>query len=140
MRYISMQNAPKLSPPLNRVILYVKNVPKIAAFYQLHFNLRPLPGATPDWIELASSKSGCTIALHRAAKAQASSAAIKRVFGVTDIRAFKAAAEKNGLRFGAIHTPEGFEFASISRRGWSAANEKQLRGIMMGWLWPLQHN
>jgi predicted enzyme related to lactoylglutathione lyase len=128
-----MQNAIKLSPPLNRVILYVRRVHKIAAFYPLHFNLRPLPGATPDWIELANSGGGCTIALHRAAKTQASGAAIKLVFGVADIRAFKAAAEKNGLKFGAIHTPGGFEFAnakdpagnsiSISSRGLSAAKE-----------------
>jgi predicted enzyme related to lactoylglutathione lyase len=128
-----MQNATKLSPPLTRVILYVKNVSNVAAFYQLHFNLRPLPGATPDWIELARSESGCTIALHRAAKTHASGAAIKLVFGVADIRAFKTAAEKNGLKFGAIHSPEGFEFAnakdpagnsiSISSRGLSAATE-----------------
>ena len=129
-----MQNATKLSPPLARVIIYVKDVPKVAAFYQLHFNLRPLPGATPHWIELASAAGGCTIALHRAAKTQASGAAIKLVFGVADIRAFKAAAEKNGLKFAAIHTPEGFEFAnakdpagnsiSISSRGLSAVKKK----------------
>jgi hypothetical protein len=42
-----MQNVTKLSPPLTRVILCVKNVSKVAAFYQLHFNWRTLPGATP---------------------------------------------------------------------------------------------
>jgi len=116
-----------IHPNLARVILYVKNVSKIAAFYQLHFNFFPLPGATVDWIELAGPDGGCAIALHKAAKSQASGAAIKLVFGVADVRAFKAAAEKNALKFGPIHTPGGFEFAnakdpagnsiSISSRG-----------------------
>jgi predicted enzyme related to lactoylglutathione lyase len=99
-------------PNLACVILYVKNASKIAAFYQLHFNLFSLPAATAEWIELAGPDGGCAIALHKAAKSQASGAAIKLVFGVADIRAFKAAAEKNGLKFGPIHVPGGFEFAN----------------------------
>lgn len=112
---------------LARVVLYVKNVPKIATFYQLHFNLVPLPGATGDWIELAGADGGCAIALHKAAKSQVSGAAIKLVFAVVDVPAFKAAAGKKGLMSGPIHTPGGFKFAnakdpagnsiSISSRG-----------------------
>jgi len=107
-----MQNSADLSPALVRVILYVKNIPKLAAFYQLHFNLHPLPGATATWVELASPNGGSTIALHQAAVSQKSGAAMKLVFAVKDVRAFKAAAERNGLKFSAVHTPDGFEFAN----------------------------
>jgi hypothetical protein len=122
-----MQNSIEASPPLIRVILYVKKIPKLIAFYQLHFNLYPLAGSTEGWVELASPNGGCIIALHQAAKTQASGAAIKLVFAVADVRGFKASAAKKGLKFGTIHTSAGFEFAnakdpagnsiSISSRG-----------------------
>jgi catechol 2,3-dioxygenase-like lactoylglutathione lyase family enzyme len=115
------------SPQITRVILYVKDVAKVAAFYERFFGMHPLPGATPGWIELAGEPRGCTIALHKASVAQKSGAAIKIVFGVADVKAFKLAKEKQGLRFGVVHEVDGFEFAnakdpagnsiSISSRG-----------------------
>jgi hypothetical protein len=33
-----------INPQITRIILYVKDVLKVAAFYERHFNLRPLPG------------------------------------------------------------------------------------------------
>jgi catechol 2,3-dioxygenase-like lactoylglutathione lyase family enzyme len=121
------------SPQIIRVILYVRDIPKAAAFYQRFFGMRPLPGATEGWLELASPAGGCTIALHQAAVTQKSGAAMKLVFGVGDIRAFKSAKEKEGLKLGVVHavTEEGqsFEFAnakdpagnsiSISSRGFT---------------------
>jgi predicted enzyme related to lactoylglutathione lyase len=122
---------PSLAPPLARIILYVKDIPTVAAFYQLHFGMTPIPLGPSDqpggWLELASPSGGCTIALHQAAKSQKSGAAIKLVFAVADVPAFKAAAAQHGLHFGPIHQPEGFQFAnakdpagnaiSISSRG-----------------------
>jgi len=120
-----------LSPQIVRVILYVRDIRKVADFYQRFFGLRPLPEATDGWLELASTAGGCTIALHQAAISQKRGAAMKLVFGVADVRAFKRAKEKDGLKFGVVHavTEEGqsFEFAnakdpasnsiSISSRG-----------------------
>jgi len=100
------------APQITRVILYVKDIPKVAAFYERHFGLRALPGATEGWLELANSAGGCTIALHQAAVSQKSGAAMKIVFGVEDVAAFKEAKEREGLKFGSIHRADGVEFAN----------------------------
>jgi predicted enzyme related to lactoylglutathione lyase len=116
-----------MSPPLARIILYVKDIPKVAAFYRKHFAFRTMPGETGTWLELESPSGGCTIALHQAAKSQKSGAAMKIVFAVRDVRKFKAKCMRNGLKFGPVHEPGGFEYAnakdpagnsiSISSRG-----------------------
>ena len=95
-----------------RVILYVKDVAGVAAFYERHFGLRRLAGATEGWIELAADDGGCTIALHKAAKSQKSGAAMKLVFGVADVDGFKAERGREGLRFGVVHRADGVEFAN----------------------------
>lgn len=100
------------SPQIARVILYVRDIPKVAAFYQRFFGMRPLPGATDGWLELASPSGGCTIALHKAAVSQKSGAAIKIVFGVADVQAFKSAKEKEGLKFGTVHEVGAFAFSN----------------------------
>jgi hypothetical protein len=33
-------------PPIARVILYVRDIPTVAAFYERFFNMKPMPGAT----------------------------------------------------------------------------------------------
>jgi predicted enzyme related to lactoylglutathione lyase len=101
-----------INPQITRVILYVKDVLKVAAFYERHFNLRPLPGATDGWLELAALPGGCTIALHKASVSQKSSAAMKIVFGVADVPSFKAIKEKEGLKFGVVHKVDALEFAN----------------------------
>jgi predicted enzyme related to lactoylglutathione lyase len=96
-----------------RIILYVRDIPKVAAFYQLHFGLKPLPGvAEPGWLELGAPNGGCSIALHQASTAQKRGAEIKMSFGVKDVRAFKAACEAKGLKFGVVHAVNGFEFSN----------------------------
>jgi hypothetical protein len=75
-------------PPIARIILYVRNIPRVAAFYIRFFNMKPMPGAPDDWLELSSLSGGCTIALHQAAKSQEGGSAVKLVFGVTDVEAF----------------------------------------------------
>jgi len=114
-------------PQISRIILYVKDVPKVAVFYRHFFGMHPLPGGTDEWLELAPSTGGCTIALHKASVAQKSGAAMKLVFGVVDVRGFKNAKEREGLKFGVVHEVDGFEFSntkdpagnsiSISSRG-----------------------
>lgn len=101
-----------MSPPIARVILYVKDMPKVAAFYETHFGLKPLPSARNDWLELESEAGGCSIALHQAAVSQKSGAAMKLVFGVKEVREFKRKAEAAGLKFGVVHAAEGFEFSN----------------------------
>jgi len=114
-------------PPIARIILYVKDIPAVAAFYQRHFGMKPLNPGEPGWLELESRSGGCTIALHQAAASQKSGAAIKIVFAVSNVRQFVQEREAEGLKFGPVHTPGDFEFAnakdpagnsiSISSRG-----------------------
>jgi predicted enzyme related to lactoylglutathione lyase len=116
-----------LAPPVTRLILYVKDVPKVAAFYQRHFNMVELSGATVGWLELASPNGGIILCLHQAAKSQKSGAAIKITFAVHDVAAFKKAQENRGLKLSAIHDAGTHQFAnakdpngnsiSISSRG-----------------------
>lgn len=98
--------------PIVRAILYVKDIPKVADFYWRHFGMSPLPSNEKGWLELTGNAGGCTIALHQASKAQKSGAAIKLVFGVADVRKFKSEREKEGLKFGPIHSVRNFEFAN----------------------------
>jgi hypothetical protein len=35
--------------PVARAILYVRDIPTVAAFYERFFNTKPVPGATDDW-------------------------------------------------------------------------------------------
>jgi predicted enzyme related to lactoylglutathione lyase len=95
-----------------RIILYVRDIPKVAAFYQTHFGLETLPGNEAGWRELASPSGGCTIALHQAAVSQKRGSEIKIVFGVRDVRGFKASRAAAGLRFGVVHAAQGHEFAN----------------------------
>jgi catechol 2,3-dioxygenase-like lactoylglutathione lyase family enzyme len=126
-----MENNPIATPRISRIILYVKDIPAVAAFYQRYFNMYPLPGATDGWLELASSQDSCTIALHKAAATQKSGAAMKLVFGVANVKAFKEAKEKDGLQFGVIHNADGIEFANAKD---PAGNSIQIssRGVKIG--------
>ena len=100
------------SLPITRVILYVKNIPLVAEFYQRYFHMRPLPGATAGWVELAGPGGGCNIALHQAAKSQKSGSAAKIVFGIADVRALKARLEQAGMKLGVVHANERVEFVN----------------------------
>jgi len=90
----------------------VRDIPKVAVFYEQFFGLHRLPGATKGCLELANPAGGCAIALHQAAVSQKSGAAMKIVFGVEDVAAFKQAKERVGLKFGAIHRADGVEFVN----------------------------
>jgi predicted enzyme related to lactoylglutathione lyase len=116
-----------MSPPIARIILYVRDIGKVAAFYQLHFGMRQSGTAREGWLELASRGGGATIALHKAAVSQKRGTAIKIVFGVRNIAQFKERCRRNGFIFGPIHEAEGFRYSnakdpagnsvSISSRG-----------------------
>ena len=97
---------------ISRIILYVRDIPKVAALYEQHFGLKPLSSAEQGWLELGTTGEGCSIALHQASAAQKRDAEIKISFGVRDVRAFKASREANGLKFGVVHEAGSFEFSN----------------------------
>lgn len=98
--------------PISRIILYVRDIAKVAAFYERHFGLRPLGGAEDGWLEIGAPNGGCRIALHQAARSQRRASEIKIVFAVKDVRAFTAARAAAGLKFGVIHNTGRHEFAN----------------------------
>jgi predicted enzyme related to lactoylglutathione lyase len=98
--------------PIVRIILYVRDIQKVAAFYQKHFGLKPLPGAEDGWLEIGLPNGSCSIALHQAAASQKRGAEIKIVFGVKDVRGFRAERAAAGLKFGVVHTSVGHELSN----------------------------
>jgi predicted enzyme related to lactoylglutathione lyase len=90
----------------------VRDIPKVASFYQTHFGLQPLSPAEDGWLEIGAPDSNCRIALHQAARSQKRGSEIKIVFGVRNVRKFVAERAAFGLKFGAIHKADGHEFAN----------------------------
>ena len=62
---------------------------------------------------------------------QKSGAAMKMVFGVEDVNAFRSAKEKEGLKFGVVHEVDGFAFSNAKD---PAGNSIQIssRGLKRG--------
>ncbi len=103
----------KFSFPITRLILYVRDMPKVAAFYELHFGFVRVDAGDDDLIYLHSPSHGCGLAILQAAKSQkAGQTLVKLVFQVDDVEAFKQKSAKNGLVFGATHAGPGYAFAN----------------------------
>ncbi len=97
--------------PITRIVLYVKNVERVAEFYQRVFELKPAGAPEKGWIEL--SAGGCNIALHQAAKtASFRRAAAKIAFGVKDVQRAKTILESRGLKLGPIHVTPNSSFCN----------------------------
>ncbi|MCW1921418.1 VOC family protein [Luteolibacter arcticus] len=96
---------------IGRIILFVADVPKVAAFYEQHFGLEPLEPAEDGWIELRAG--GCNLALHRGKLPEGAHAQsrAKIVFSVRDVRAEVERLTREGLKFGKVHDWNGFSFA-----------------------------
>jgi catechol 2,3-dioxygenase-like lactoylglutathione lyase family enzyme len=96
---------------ISRIILFVADVPKVAAFYQLHFGLEPIGPAEDGWLELRAE--GCNLALHRGTRpaGKGSHSPAKIVFAVSNVHAALADFAKTGLKFGKVFEWNGFAFA-----------------------------
>ena len=101
-----------MTAQISRIILFVRDVPAVAAFYQRHFGLKPIDSAEDGWLEL--SAGGCNLALHRATTTsrERGRSPAKIVFAVADVHGAKTAFAKDGLKFGKVHEVNGFAFAN----------------------------
>ena len=100
------------APPVTRIALYVRDLPKIAAFYEKHFGFHSTVAAE-DKIVLTPASGGCALVLLQASRGhRIGQSCVKIVFDVPDVRAFKEAQLKAGLKFGAIHHGPGYEFSN----------------------------
>lgn len=99
--------------PLNRLLIYARNVVETAQFYEKHFGFiaASLPG--DRIVELVAQDGGANIMLHRAARGQKSGQSIvKLLFDVEDVEGFCRQCAENGLEFGPIHKADGYLFAN----------------------------
>jgi predicted enzyme related to lactoylglutathione lyase len=98
--------------PLKRIIIFVGDVEKCAAFYRSAFDFKPVPSEHPskDWLELDTG--GCLLAFH---KAHGAGGAIdsptgsanhphKIVFYAEDVAAARENLVKRGIAMGPVQT------------------------------------
>lgn len=98
---------------LSTVLIYARDVERSAAFYCKYFGFVLSSDQTEGLITLESASGGAWIVLHRAAKSvKLGQVAVKLVFSVADIEAFKERSASLGLEFGSTHQADGYSFAN----------------------------
>jgi len=111
-----MRRAMKISntcPSLGTIIIYARDMQKTAAFYRDFFGFRTSGEVSEGLIVLEPTSGGAGILIHQAAKsAKLGQVGVKLSFHVQDVEAFAKDAEKRGLKFGAIHEANGYQFAN----------------------------
>ena len=101
------------APALGRVVLYVRDVERSAAFYATHFGYVTQQEAGDRIVELHGPAGAANIMLHTASKSQKlGQVAVKLVCDVADVAGFVAEAKKTGLEFGPLHAGTGYHFAN----------------------------
>lgn len=100
-------------PALGRVILYVRDVERSAAFYAAQFGYVPHREAGDRIVELLGPAGAASIMLHPAAKSQKlGQVLVKLVFDVEDVAGFVVEAKKAGLSFGPLLNGDGYVFSN----------------------------
>ena len=98
---------------LNRIVLYVKDIEAVVAFYERHFDFKAHREEGDRIVELIDPSGGTSLMLHLAAKGQKTGqSTVKLVFDVADVETFAASSAKHGLEFGALHSADGYVFAN----------------------------
>jgi predicted enzyme related to lactoylglutathione lyase len=102
-----------MKSPLGTIIIYARDMKKTAAFYSEHFGLTTTGDVVEGLIELHAKDGGAGILIHQAAKSvKLGQVGVKLSFHVHDVEAFVVAAAARGLKFGAIHQANGYQFAN----------------------------
>ncbi len=97
---------------ISRVIIFVNNLPLVAAFYRDVLGLTPkiCPDDPKDWQEFQAGS--LTIALHRSDAPKPRKIATKIVFYSANVVATKQLLEARGVRLGRVLKTEFFEFCN----------------------------
>jgi predicted enzyme related to lactoylglutathione lyase len=102
-----------VTPTLNTIIIYAKNMQRTAEFYQKFFGFVSTGEVVEGLIELTSSTGGANILIHQAAKSvKLGQVGVKLMFDVQDIEGFKKKCARLGLVFGSTHVANGYSFAN----------------------------
>jgi predicted enzyme related to lactoylglutathione lyase len=98
---------------LGTIIIYARDMKKSAAFYSEYFGLETTGEIVDGLIELRASNGGAGILIHQAAKSiKLGQVGVKLSFDVRDVPGFVKSASRRGLKFGAIHNANGYQFAN----------------------------
>ncbi len=112
-----------MSIPLVRIIIYVRDVAKVKAFYRTHFELPVVEEIDDEWVVLQAG--GIELALHRMgakyrnmtvssaspAQDERTGPTAKFVFAITsDLAAHRARLEAAGITVGDMKRYEGFPY------------------------------
>ena len=98
---------------LGTVIIYARDMQKTARFYAKHFGFETSGEVIEGLIELSAPNGGADILIHQAAtSSKLGQVGVKLSFHVQDLQAFIAEAAANGLKFGTVHTANGYSFAN----------------------------
>ena len=99
--------------PLNRIVLYARDVEATVAFYEKHFGFQVLRLPGDRIVELVARSGGANIMVHAAAKGvRTGQVTVKLVFDVEDVSGFCQTSAGNGLIFGAEHQADGYSYAN----------------------------
>ena len=102
-----------MNTPLGSIVIYARDMQKTAEFYSQHFGLQTTGKVVEGLIELRANQGGASILIHQAAKSvKLGQVGVKLSFHVQDVAAFAAAAAERGLKFGAIHEANGYQYAN----------------------------
>jgi predicted enzyme related to lactoylglutathione lyase len=96
---------------IKRVILFVRDVPTVGAFYRDVLGLTEVesPDDPKEWLEFGAG--ACTIALHHGGvQTKGRSKPPKIVFYSSDVAKTKAVLTAKGANLGPIQTTENFQF------------------------------
>lgn len=99
--------------PLNRIVIYARDVETTVAFYEKHFGFDVLRLPGDRIVELVARGGGANIMVHAAAKSvKTGQVTVKLTFDVEDVSGFRAASAQNGLVFGPEHVADGYSYAN----------------------------
>lgn len=102
-----------MTPILNVIILYARDMQRTAMFYQKHFGFASTGEVVEGVIELVAPEGGANILVLQAAKSvKLGQVGVKLTFSVQDVEAFKVASAAQGLEFGSTHQANGYTFAN----------------------------
>ncbi len=102
-----------MSPALNTIIIYAKDMKRTAEFYRKFFGFVSTGEVVEGLIELSASNGGASLLIHQAAKSvKLGQVGVKLMFDVQDIEAFKSRSAELGLVFGSTHLANGYSFAN----------------------------
>lgn len=95
---------------ITRIILFVKDVPKVSEFYREILGMKVIGKVDPEWTEL--NGGGCNLALHKAHKTYLRKVAspAKIVFETKDVAKTKRLIEKRKCKMGKIISFDGIKF------------------------------